>query len=408
MNFTLRPIEPDEFVRFSRAAARAFGEHPKDDEIEEERRLLEFDRSLAAFDGDSIVGTGGILSFELTVPGQIQVPAAGVSWISVLPTHRRRGILTAIMRKQFIDIRERNEPVAMLYASESLIYGRFGYGMATTHLRCELETAHRTFAHHPPRTGRVGYIEKDDALAIIAPLFDEMRRRQPGAITRSAPYWALSMSDPKRWWQGAGPRQYIVHYTDDGTADGYASYRVKAKWDDDFAANTVQVREIVALTHEARFALWEFLLNMDLVRIVELNTSLDEPLRWMLQDPRRLLTQGLTDGLWIRLVDIPASLAARRYRANDHLTIEVNDGFLPENDGVYRLEGGPEGAQCARTAASPDISVMAGDLGAVYLGGARLSSLAAAGRVVEHTPGAIGRADALFAADREPFCTTHF
>lgn len=408
MSFELRPIQPDEFVPFSRAASRAFGEHAKDEEIEEERPLFEFDRSLAAFDGDTIVGTGGILTFELTVPGSTQVPAAGVSWIGVLPTHRRRGILTSIMRQQFVDIRERDEPVAILYASESLIYGRFGYGTATTQLRCELEATHRAFTQHPPGCGEIRYVDKEHALAIVAPLYDGMRKRQPGAITRNDPYWALTVSDPERWWQGAGPRQYIVHYGEGGDPDGYASYRIKAKWDDDFAANVVHVREVVVQNPAAYCGLWEFLLNMDLVGTLEARMPVDEPLRWMLADPRRLLTKGFADGLWVRLVDIATSLAARRYRASDTLTFEVQDAFLPDNDGVYQLEGSPEGAHCKRTTASPDISLRVVDLGAVYLGGVRLSTLADAGRVVEHTPGALQRADALFAAEREPFCTTGF
>jgi predicted acetyltransferase len=409
MEFELRPITPEEYLEFGRVGSKGFGHHAKDEEIEDGRALFEFDRSLAAFDGGKIVGTGLVVTFELTVPGGLTVPAGGVTWISVLPTHRRRGILTAIMRQQFSDVRERGEPLAMLWASESIIYGRYGYGVSTLHINYEIGAGHRSFAFHPHIAGNVRLVDKEEASKVLPNIYERIRLAVPGALSRRPEYWDHWLKDPDRWHEGASARFYAVYRSESGTDDGYAAYRIKSDWNNGFPNSTLQLISMFSATDEARAALWKYCLNVDLVTKVEVwGVPNDEPLSWMLADPRRLRVTYYGDSLWTRLVDIPAALAGRTYATNDSLVFEIEDRFCPENSGRYRLEGSPDGAQCAASSEAADISLEVADLGAGYLGGVRFSTLAHAGRVVEHTSGALRRADMMFESEPQPYCTTDF
>lgn len=412
MEIELRPIEPDEFLSFGRAASLGFGGHIEDEEeikdFEDERKLFEFDRSLAALDGKRIVGTGEIFSFQLTLPGQTTVAAGGVSWITVLPTHRRRGILTRIMRRQFEDVRQRQEPVAILWASESIIYGRFGYGIATLGVEYSITSRHGRFATPPEDSGTVCFVDKDAAGGLLPPIYDRARLLHPGAITRSPEWWEMRLRDSKRSRQGFSAFFIVLHQSTEGEPDGYVMYRIKESWEGGFPGNTLRHNGLVALNPAAYAALWRFVLNIDLVETVEFFGTLDEPLRWLLADPRRLRATRMGDALWVRLVDIPAALSARCYMNTDRLVLEVTDAFLPENSGRYALEGGPDGATCERTDEDADLALQVADLGSTYLGGVDFSVLARAGRVRELSPNALRRADLMFAAEVTPYCETGF
>ncbi len=409
MTIELRPITNDEYVAFHTAAASAFGDSPTTEEIEETRSIFEFDRSLAAFDSGRIVGNGILISFELTLPGAMTAPAGGVSWIGVLPTHRRRGILSSIMRQQFRDMRERGEILGILWASESIIYGRFGYGVATHEYKLEIDPRHGAFARTPEITGRLEFIDKEAARTLLPELWNRYRQLQPGELTRNDKYWTLVFRDREAHRDGASAYFYVAHRAESGEIDGCVTYRVKSNWDGGFPQNALRLRSLVSTSPEARAALWQFLLHVDLVATITGYGSVDEPLRWMLADSRRLRMTGPSDGLWVRLVDIPAALTSRRYQSSDRLVINVTDPFCPENDGNYRLEGAPEGATCKRSKAGKvDIALQITDLGAVYLGGVRFSTLARAGRIEECTRGALRRADVMFASDPAPLCQTGF
>jgi predicted acetyltransferase len=354
------------------------------------------------------VATGLIFSFDLTVPENRSLPAAGVSWISVTPTHRRRGILTLIMRQQLIDARERGEPVAILWASESLIYGRFGYGSAATQHHFEIDPRHAALHHHPRIDGSVRFVERERMVEELPPIYDCYRRIQPGGLTRSLEYWKLRLADLPRNRRGASPLFAAVYESSDGVAEGYALYRIKESWEEGFAQNKLNISELVASSPAAHAGLWRFCLHVDLVTSVTSYGAPDEPLRWMLADPRRLTTKSFSDNLWVRLVDIPTALSGRRYRIAGKVAFAVQDHFCPENGGTYLLEGSSNGATCEPTGAEPDLAVDVADLGAAYLGGVRFSTLARAGRVQELRPGALERADTMFAADRDPLCITEF
>jgi predicted acetyltransferase len=327
----------------------------------------------------------------------------------VLPTHRRQGLLTSMMRYQLDDVRQRGEPLAILQASESIIYGRYGYGLATTQGTYQIEPRFAAFATHPEQHGRLRMIDKTAAVTILPAVYDRYRLLQPGAISRSGPWWDRHLSDPKRHRHGAGERYHVTYESESGQVDGYASYRIKENWEHGFPQNTLILTQLIATDPESRSALWRFCFGVDLVGSLEANNfPLEEPLRWMLKDPRRFRLTDSGDFLWVRLVDIAAGLAGRRYATEGRIVFEVEDSFCPESSGRYVLEGGLDGATCSRSDATADITLRVADLGATYLGGVGFSTLARANRVTERTSGALRKADAMFACEPQAWCCTGF
>jgi predicted acetyltransferase len=412
VGYEMRPIGEDEFERFSRTGAMAFGEDPSPEHLEYVRRFFEVDRSLAIFDGGDLVATAGAFTFQLTVPGPAVVPAAGVTWVTVLPTHRRRGVLRQMMDRQLDDVAEREEPVALLTASEAMIYGRFGYGIGTRQNFVELRKEGLHLTSPPLAAGRVRLLEPDAAKKVIPGIYDQFRRSQPGAIDFNESWWESFFTDPEKFRDGASARYYAVHENEEGEADGYATYRISwGSWTPELPGSTLKLRQIVASNAETEAALFEFLLGVDLVWAIELSVRpVDDQLRWRLSDFRRYRVRRTNDWLWVRLVDIPTALAARTYATEDTITIGVEDGFRPANSGLYRLDGGPGGATCERVAdatAEADLRMPVDVLGAAYLGGTSLATLASAGRVIG-SPEAVARADMMFRSTPEPFCDRDF
>ncbi|HEV8648873.1 MAG TPA: GNAT family N-acetyltransferase [Actinomycetes bacterium] len=442
MDIEIRSIAADEMKAYVRVLSAAFGETFPDEQADDEMKTFELDRSIAAFDAGRIVGTGGAYSMELTLPGPASrasderasrasgelaprasgepalpassgpatVPVGGLTAIAVLPTHRRRGILRAIMLRHFEDVESRGEPVSVLFASESLIYGRFGYGLATLQAWYNVDPRRAAFDRVPAPGGRTRLVEGEEAQRLLPEVYDRWRRVQPGELSRSPARWEVELRDPE-WMRRPGTtgRLDVVYESEPGHADGYATYRVESSWANGFATGTARVGELFALTNEAAAGLYRYCLDLDLVGTVQFERRpVDEPLRWLLADPRRLRVTEMTDGLWVRLLDLPAALAARRYAVPGSVVFQVADRLRPANDGRFLLEGGPDGAECRPTGREPDLVCDVADLGAAYLGGIRLGSLAQAGRVLEQVPGALARADAMLATDPAPWCTTTF
>jgi predicted acetyltransferase len=388
----------------------AFGEELAGPYLDEPSPVAELDRSLGLWEGDRIVATSGIYTRVLTVPGAV-VPCAGITWVTVAPTHRRRGILTAIMRRQLTELHEeQREPVAALWSAEHPIYGRFGYAPAT--LRGGLTGATERLRLRRGvelGVGRVELVSVDEYRAAVVGLHDRLRRTVPGNLDRDARWWDRQLRDDEYMRKGAAPRAYLLHTEPDGEVTGYAAYRVKGNWTEHGEPDgTLTVEEVRAATTPAYASLWRVLLSVDLVRTLRAPmNSPDDPLIHLLDDARALRRQPF-DALWVRLVDVDRALAARRYPAPIDLVLEVRDDFCPWNAGRWRLSGHPAGAYCGRTDRDPDLILGIEELSAAYLGGVSLASLHAAGRVTEVSPGAVTLAATAFRWPVTPWCPDEF
>jgi predicted acetyltransferase len=409
-DFELRPVTPDEVAAYVRTDLAAFGQSRVDRErLKLEWTHHELDRTLAAFDEGEIVGTGRLYSLELTLPGGRLMPVAGVSWIAVLPTHRRLGILSAIMSRQLEDAVARGETMAVLYASEGVIYRRFGYGVATTSIDFTLERRHAAFLQAVPAGGRVRLVDEGTARKVFPELFDRARRVQPGAVSRVDAWWGDQFFHVDK--KDEGPNFFVAYESPARDVDGYAAYRTVSRWERGVSRNRLEVEDLVTVTPEARAVLWRYLCDVDLVETVKAwGCPVDEPLRWLLAESRRLQVDRVSDGLWVRLLDAAAALAARTYAAPGRVVFEVADPLRPHGAAAGRvaLEGGPDGADAQRTRAQPDLVLGVAELGAAYLGGVAFSTLARAGLVEERTTGALARADAMFRTEPAPLAMTWF
>jgi len=386
---------------------RAFGASlPTDEELAVTRETTEFDRTLAFFDGKEMVATAGIFSYEMTVPGGT-LPCGGVTRVSVLTTHRRRGLLTAMMRRQLDDMRERHEPLAALYASEAPIYGRFGYGLGTYQAAVEIERSHAAFAKPVTGSGRLSMVDVPNGVREFTRVWERARHNQPGMLTFDERWMRNQLTDLELHREGSSPHYRVLYQTGDNPS-GFAIYRIKMDWDASGPNGTLRLEMLIAASAEAYAALWRHVLDVDLMaRVSAEMRPVDEPLRFLLADSRQPKTR-IEDGVWLRLVDVPAALAGRRYAVEGRLMLRVRDAFCPWNEGQHELVGGPAGAECKSNGGAPDLALDAADLAALYLGGNRFRTLFEAGRVAELRPGAIARADAMFAADHAPWCPSHF
>ncbi|HKA04452.1 MAG TPA: GNAT family N-acetyltransferase [Acidimicrobiales bacterium] len=403
MDIDIRPIAPHEYEALLYLDGRTFGITYENDYVEAARGLLDLDRQIVAVDGPELVGAAGAWTFDITVPGGTSLPTAGVTWVSVSGTHRRRGILRRMMAHQLDDLAERGDPLAILTASESVIYGRFGYGLATFRTKLVVEGRRVQLRAGLGADGLVRFADPSTARKVEPVLYDRLRAMQPGTVTRSDAWWDFIFVDPPSIRDGATALFHAVH------PDGFVSYRVRDTLVGGSFTNGVQVRELVSLTPEAHASLWRFLLGLDLVHEVEwYRAPRHETLRWLVDDPRRVRTEAVDDDMWLRLIDVERAFAGRRYPVPDRLVIEVVDAFRPATSGRYEIDGSPDGAECRRTTSEPDLALDIADLGSLYLGGVDASTLARAGRIEERTVGAIQRADRFFASDPPPHNQTAF
>ncbi|KQX12508.1 acetyltransferase [Streptomyces sp. Root431] len=409
----IRPTTDQELDVFVDTLHTAFGRFPEtaaEDGGGVWWAALENDRNLLAVTADGRpVGTAGAYSFELTLPGGAVTPVAGVSGVGVLPSHRRQGVLSAMMRRQLADVRTRGEYLSVLLASEAPIYGRFGYGPATYTRRLTVTRSQAAFAAPRARgaaadagsgsgSGSVEVLRSAECGDILEEVYDRYRRAQPGALSR-----------PHRWWErragqppiSPAPRYVAVHRDADGVPDGYASYTLGE-------SDTLKVDETIAADDAVFTALARFLLGHDLVsQVVFRHFPPEHPLRWQLTDFRAGQVDNDTDWLWVRLLDVPRALTARGWFVDGELVLDVDDPFLGEH-GRHLLTVRDGKAECVPTDREPDLSLDVRDLGSVYLGGTAPSALVRAGHIRAHRPGAAALADALFGAERAPHCLHWF
>jgi predicted acetyltransferase len=405
---TLRNPTDETLASFYVPIAIAFGEEFSAAEIEMEREILELDRIFGAFEGEEHVGLSGTFTFRMTTPGG-EVGAAGVTLIGVMPTHRRRGILRLMMTRLFEQARERNEPVAILWASEAAIYQRFGFGLATLQTEIDAQKDKIVFARPVESPGRLRIVDRDEAAVRFPAIYEARRAVTPGSLSRVDPKWRQLLTDAEWMRQGNGPKVLALLEVD-GEARAYVVYRIKADWDSHGPKSVATVMELIGLDVVAEQALWQWVFSIDLVGVVRTwRGPVPHPLQLMITEPRRL-AMSVHDAMWLRIIELPAALEGRSYRGPGSLVFEVTDDFCPWNAGTWQLSV-PESdgvAKVTGTRAAPDLSMDIQDLATVYLGAFNFVQLAAAGRVKECRPGALAVADALFATPTTPWNSTMF
>ncbi|HXG77096.1 MAG TPA: GNAT family N-acetyltransferase [Gaiellaceae bacterium] len=403
MAFTVTPTASlEEFGRAVFAIGQYFAMEPTEERLERFSRNLPLERMHAAREEGEIVGGAGAFPFRMTVPGAV-VPTAGVTVVGTYPTHRRRGVLRALMRAQLDDVHERGEAVAALWASEETIYGRFGYGMASLAGEIALPREYARFALPFEPAGRLRLVEREEALRAFPRVWDAARRSVPGMLARSRTWWETRVLFESPGEPGAGPKRLVL-LERDGRPLGYAIYRHKPKWEEGVSKSEVAVVEAIALDGTPTAQVWRYLLDIDWAASISAHLlPVDHPLFHLLATPRRMRFR-VGDGLWIRLVDVGAALSARRYLADGAVVVDVVDEFCRWNAGRWRIADGV----AKRSRASAQLRCDVSALGSVYLGGFTFSQLARAGRVEELRRGAAARADALFAWPRAPWCPEIF
>ncbi|WP_280362416.1 GNAT family N-acetyltransferase [Nocardia wallacei] len=389
-DITLRTPTEADLAATGALLINAFGGPPEPEMerafTEQSPRLFPLERRIVAVAGDRIVGHTQDTTMTLTVPGGRTVPANGVAGVAVAPTHRRRGILRAMYTEMHRRAEAAGLPLTIFTASEGTIYGRFGYGPAVIENRVSID---RRFAEFRPTTPDPGGVEltpmNDDVAVAVTRLYDRWRRLTPGAQEQPDPAWQLKLA---RFGAARGLFA-LVH------ADGYALYRHERSE----AGLGVDVLELRAVTTEAHAALWRVLLGLDLVRTVEATLGTDDPLPYLLTDPRLVRTTGRWDGLWLRVMDVPAALSAREYSADLSLVLQVHDPFGAAG-GTFALRVRDGVAACEPAAGAPDVELGIDVLGSMYLGAHPARAFAAANRLRAKDSGHVHAFDAAFAADR--------
>lgn len=354
------------------------------------KSVVEFDRSLGAFDGDLLVGTTAGLSFSMTVPGGPR-PVCGVTAVSVLPSHRRRGVLSSLMRRQLDDLHERGEALAALYASEAGIYGRFGYGRAVDNLFFRIPRRGARLAAHAPTDPalRLRVARPAEVRDELERVFEAVRPTRPGLYARSAERWSALLADDETARHGDGPLRCVVAEDDTGVR-GYALFRVRPRFTDhDVPDGEVLLMELFAVDPAAYAMVWGHVLDRDLCSSVYAdNRPADDPIIHLLAEPRHL-NAGWLDEMWIRVVDLERAMPMRAYSAEADVVIEVEDHVCPWNEGRWRLSCDREGATWSRTTDPADLTLPVSVLGAAYLGGRPLGTFHSAGVADEHRRGAL-------------------
>lgn len=406
MGVEIAPVGSDQVETFLRTSGLAFGfDVENEGRITRFAELCEWDRTRVAYDGTEMVGTSGAFSLDMTVPGSTMA-CGGTTIVSVLPTHRRRGILRAMMDAHLADVRDRAEPIAALWASDSAIYGRFGYGCAATGVDIEVECDHSEFHRLAPNASPIRLIDKDEAEDLLPPFYDSTRLDYPGHFARSELWWThRRFIDERDTRQGATAYRYAVAEVD-GQLTGYVQYRFKEDWRENHGRGSVKVRELLGADAGAWAGLWRYLLDHDLIeKVAADDRSADDPIFELLAGRRRAKAVA-TDSLWVRIMDTKAALEGRRYSGLADLAVELHDP-LDGTTSTWRLDLHPEGGNVSPDDQEPDVSMDLEDLGACFMGWSRFETLHRAGRLTGD-PVAVSALDRAFTWSPGPWCPEPF
>ncbi|WP_433473207.1 GNAT family N-acetyltransferase [Spirillospora sp. CA-142024] len=390
----IRDVPEAEIGRMFDLAGTVFHTRIEEGDQERDGWLLRRAERVGGYDGGTLAGQLAALPMRLAVPGAL-LDCSAVTFVGVLPTHRRQGILTAMMDRMDADAIAAGRPVAALWASEGVIYGRYGFGLATRAIVMEVDSSRPLELRTPPDDRPLRLVDAASAPELIDPIHRRALSARPGGLVRDTEWWTRGILSPtdREAPRYSAPR-VVVHPA------GYAVYRAHER--------TIRVADLVAETPRAEAALWRFLASVDLSsRIVAQNRPVDDLLPHMVADPDRVAVTKDTGALWLRLIDVPAALRARSWATGDTFVLQVGDARIAGNDGRWRLTTGAT-ASCDPTAERPDLSLTAADLAAVYLGGQSPVTLARIGAVTEHTPGAAARLAAALAVPLAPYLNDEF
>ncbi len=403
LTMEIRQVRDEEFFQWRIAVRGSLGDHTNRESTAFMRaHRVEIDRLLVCMDSDTMAGSGGADSFDMTLPGGAQVPVAGVAYITTAPTHRRRGVQRSIMKRIHDDARERGDVASILWASQSLLYGRYGYGNSIPAHNWHIDVRHTGYDHAPEWSGHYVKLERDEAIPLMTEAYERTRLHRTGMITRTAKRWLYEIHPVET------KDEFFVIYKEGDDALAYARYTMQFDPHDEFRG-TMYVVEAVAATDAAHAGLWRFLLDQELVHeVIAYARPVDDPLVWMLAEPRRL-RRTLTDAIWMKFLDIPAMLEKRTYPVEDSLVIQVTDAETKETRNLA-VEFGTDGATCRDTNTAPDLVMNEAELAAMYAGTVECSMLANIGliEVSARTPNAALRADAIFRTSPAGWNPYHF
>lgn len=402
MSVEVRPCrDKAEAARAINGIWQYFSGPPTDEQVDRWLTVMERERIHAAFDDGEVVGGAGAFTFELSVPGG-SLPCSGVTIVGVSPTHRRRGVMRALMRSQLEDAHARGEPLAALWSSEETIYGRFGFGIASWAGEINVKRASGSFAQNLERRGRVRFVSPEEAGKLMPPVWEALRGQRPGMFSRSDAWWAARLLRvPEE--EKANPKKLVVVELD-GEVQAYAIYRASPNFERGLSRSKLDVTEAIGATAQATAELWRFLLDIDLIDTITARLlPPDHPLFLLLARPRRA-AYWRADALWLRLVDVGAALSRRAYGGDEAVVLDVRDEFCPWNEGRWKLAGG--GAE--RTEEPAELALDVSVLGSAYLGAVSFAQLRDALRVEEIADGAVERADGLFGWRPLPWCPEIF
>ena len=410
MSAEIRVCPPERFAELLKTAEVAFSEDVSDELIAKVEVVADKERFLCAMEDDRFVATSGAFTLKLSVPGG-EVPAAGVTWVTVLPSHRRRGLMSGMMRLLIDDAHRRGEPIAMLWAAEGAIYQRFGYGLATYSTNLEAEVMSVGFARDWPRGGSFRLMPVGEGRELVAPIYEAVRNTRAGFLGRGPDWWLGVLPDTEKDKKGGEAKRLVVFETDAGP-EAYAVYKTKAEWNVRGPAGVLTVEEAFGSTPHGTREIWRYLLSVDLVRTLKMwRLPSDHALFALAAEPRRLGTT-MGDGLWVRILDVAAALEARTYGLNGdadgELVFDLRDEYCPWNAGRWKIVAEAGKARVTRTESAPDLAMDTNDLASLFLGGFAATSLAETGRVVELRPGGLGKADGLFVTALKPWCPQEF
>lgn len=412
MDWKPRVIEPGELDATIDLSSTVFGAGfvAPENYRKEVSAVVEADRCFVVDDADhTIAGTGAAYTFRMTMPGGASVPVCAVTEVGVLPTHRRQGVLTAIMGALFDQAVDLGEPLAALTASEGGIYRRYGFGVGARYHKVLVDTVRSAELVPVADPGRLRLVTEEQAVPLLPIAWEGQFQRSPGEMNRNDAWWEMLAIDPEDDRAGASARYLVVHEDTDGEPDGFASYRLKEGGAPDGYFFELSVDDLAAANEQVEAVLMRYLMDVDLVRQFRWRGApLDWSLPWRLADPRAVKVVEERDHLWLRPLDVAACLSSRTYAAEGAGVLEVVDERRPEVGGRFALDAGVEGADCARVDVAPDVTLGVAELGALLLGGVTWATLQRAGVLDEHTSGAVDRLDALFRPTRAPHCTTGF